>query len=50
MDSPFTKNKKNMHVYMLAGGSHKTRILSFPEPTREEIISLIRGWINGLTR
>ena len=43
---PFTKNKKNMHVYMLAGGSHKTRILSFPEPTREEIISLIRGWLN----
>ena len=43
---PFTKSKKNMHVYMLAGGSHKTRILSFPEPTREEIISLIRGWLN----
>lgn len=43
---PFTKNKKNMHVYMLAGGSHKTRILSFPEPTREEIINLIRGWLN----
>ena len=43
---PFTKNKKNMHVYMLAGGFHKTRILSFPDPTREEIISLIRGWLN----
>ena len=42
---PFTKNKKNLHVYMCHGGSHKTRILSFPEPTRQEIISLIGGWL-----
>ncbi|EKC69224.1 secreted tripeptidyl aminopeptidase, partial [human gut metagenome] len=42
---PFTKNKKNLHVYMCHGGSHKTRILSFPEPTRQEIISLIGSWL-----
>ena len=42
---PFTKNKKNLHVYMCPGGSHKTRILSFPEPTRQEIIHLIGGWL-----
>lgn len=42
---PFTKNKKNLHVYMCHGGSHLTRILSFPEPTRQEIIDLIGGWL-----
>ena len=42
---PFTKNKKNLHVYMCPGGSHKARILSFPEPTRQEIINLISGWL-----
>lgn len=42
---PFTKNKQNLHVYMCPGGSHKTRILSFPEPTRQEIIDLIGRWL-----
>ena len=42
---PFTKNKHNLHVYMCPGGSHKTRILSFPEPTRQEIIDLIGSWL-----
>lgn len=42
---PFTKNKQNLHVYMCPGGSHKTRILSFPEPTRQEIIDLIGKWL-----
>ena len=42
---PFTKNKHNLHVYMCPGGSHKTRILSFPEPTRQEIIDLIGRWL-----
>ncbi|MBS7366673.1 MAG: aminopeptidase, partial [Prevotella sp.] len=37
---PFTKNKKNLHVYMCKGGSHRTRINSFPEATRQEIIQL----------
>ena len=42
---PFTKNKKNLHVYMCKGGSHRTRINSFPEPTRQEIIQLISNWL-----
>ena len=42
---PFTKNKQNLHVYMLKGGSHSTRIQSFPKPTRQEIINLIGGWL-----
>lgn len=42
---PWTKGKQNLHVYMCPGGSHKTRILSFPEKTRQEIIDLIAGWL-----
>lgn len=42
---PFTLNKKNLHVYMCKGGSHRTRINSFPEPTRKEIIQLISNWL-----
>lgn len=42
---PFTKGKQNLHVYMCPGGSHKTRILSFPEPTRQEIIQFIKKWL-----
>lgn len=42
---PFTKNKQNLHVYMLKGGSHLTRILSFPEPERQNIINLIDKWL-----
>ena len=30
---------------MLHGGSHKTRILSFRESIRQEIIQLIDGWL-----
>ena len=39
---PFTKN---LHVYMHKGGSHLTRILSFPESERQEIINLIDKWL-----
>lgn len=42
---PWTKDKHNLHVYMCPGGSHKTRILSFPEKARQEIIDLIAGWL-----
>ena len=42
---PFTQNKKNLHVYMCKGGSHRTRINSFPEATRQEIIQLISNWL-----
>lgn len=37
--------KKNLHVYMHKGGSHLTRILSFPESERQEIINLIDKWL-----
>lgn len=42
---PWLKGKKNLHVYVCPGGSHKARILSFPEKTRDEIIALIKGWL-----
>ena len=42
---PFTKHKQNLQVYMLPGGSHRTRIMSFPESTREEIIRQIEDWL-----
>ena len=41
----FLKNKHNIKVYMLEGGSHRTRINSFAEPEREEIISTLKGWL-----
>ena len=42
---PFTKHKQNLQVYMLSGGSHRTRIMSFPESTREKIIRQIEDWL-----
>lgn len=42
---PWLKGKKNLHVYVCPGGSHATRILSFPEKTSNEIINLIKGWL-----
>lgn len=42
---PWLKDKKNLHVYVCEGGSHRARILSFPEEKRTEIISLIKGWL-----
>lgn len=42
---PWLKGKKNLHVYVCPGGSHATRILSFPEKTKTEIINLITAWL-----
>lgn len=44
---PFLARKKNIRVYTLFGGSHKTRIAHFPRRTREEIIRLIRTVMAG---
>ncbi len=44
---PWTKGKQNLHVYMCPGGSHKTRIMTFPEKTRQEIIDLIASWLKN---
>ena len=41
----FLKKKKNLKVYVLPDGSHSTRISSFPEPQRTEIINSIKQWI-----
>ena len=41
----FLKNKHNIKVYMLEGGSHRTRINSFAEPERQEIISTLKDWL-----
>lgn len=52
-DDPWTasgvtwlKDKKNIKVYVLPGGSHRTRIGSFDTKTREEIKELINEWLN----
>ena len=42
---PLTKDKENLHVYLCKGGSHYTRIKSFPEETQQEIIRLINKWL-----
>ncbi|MBD9294882.1 MAG: aminopeptidase [Bacteroidales bacterium] len=42
---PLTKDKENLHVYLCKGGSHYTRIKSFPEETQQEIIQLINKWL-----
>ncbi len=44
-DLKFLKNKKFIKVYMLPNGSHATRINTFPEPTRTEIINLINRYL-----
>ena len=41
----FLKKKHNIKVYMLEGGSHRTRINSFAEPERQEITSTLKGWL-----
>ena len=40
------KNKKNIKVYVLPGGSHTTRIGSFDTDTQEEIKTQINAWLN----
>lgn len=42
----FLKKKDLIKVYVLPEGSHATRINSFPEPTRTEIINLIKKYLD----
>ena len=44
--APWLKGKHNLNVFVCPGGSHRTRILSFPENTRKRIINLIKSWID----
>lgn len=51
-DDPWTasgvtwlKDKKNIKVYILPGGNHRTRINSFDTQTQEEIKTQIQDWL-----
>ncbi len=43
---PWLKGKRNLHVYTCEGGSHATRIMTFPEKKREEIIQVLKNWLD----
>ena len=40
-----TSKKKNLKVYVCPRGSHSTRINTFEEKTRDEIIGLLKSWL-----
>lgn len=42
----FLENKRNIHVFVLPRGSHATRIASFPKIERNEIVDIIRQWLD----
>lgn len=39
------KNKKNIHVFVQPNGSHRARISSLPEKEKQEVMELIKGWL-----
>lgn len=39
------KNKKNIHVYVELGGDHRARIGTMSEDKQQEVIGLIKGWL-----
>lgn len=41
-----TDKKKNLKVYTQPRGSHRTRINTFEQPVRDEIIETLRKWID----
>lgn len=45
-DMKFLRKKRNIKVHVLPEGSHKTRINSFPEPEKSEIINTLKAWLN----
>lgn len=40
-----TSKKQNLKVYVRPGGSHGTRIGSFDEPARSEIMNTLKSWL-----
>ena len=46
-DMKCLQKKRNLHVHTLPEGSHRTRISSFPEPERTQIIEEIRALIDN---
>ena len=39
------KNKKNIHVFVEPGGSHLARIGTMSEDQKQNVMSLLRGWL-----
>lgn len=39
------KGKKNIHVFIQPGGSHRARINTLPEAEKEQVIALIKEWM-----
>ena len=39
------KHSATNHIYIQPGGSHRARINTFPEETREEIKGILSGWL-----
>ena len=39
------KGKKNIHVFVEPGGSHRARIGTLPDVQKQEAISLINKWL-----
>lgn len=39
------KGKKNVHVYIQPNGSHLARISTLPDKEKEEVLSLIKKWL-----
>lgn len=40
------KEKKNIHVFIQPGGSHRARINTSPEAEKEQVITLIKEWMH----
>ncbi|RGM46765.1 MULTISPECIES: S28 family serine protease [Bacteroides] len=40
------KEKKNIHVFIQPGGSHRARINTLPEAEKEQVITLIKEWMH----
>lgn len=40
------KNKKNIHVFIQPDGSHRARISTLPQKEKEEVIELIKKWMD----
>lgn len=39
------KGKKNIHIFIEPGGSHKARISTLPEAEKNKAIELINQWL-----
>ena len=41
----FFKGKKNMHLFIQPGGSHRARIGTMPADLRDSIMSQVSAWL-----